>query len=124
MTDTVIHERVVIDTCFVEIPKEVEKIVTRDTSSHLENTYAKSDAVVSDGYLSHTLESIPQRIYVPVETIVRDTLVMTQQAETIVKIVEKELSWMQRTSIIGFWTLVLLIAAAIAYKVLKVMSKI
>ena len=42
------------------VEKEVEKIVTRDTVSHLENSWAKSDAVVSDGFLSHSLESIPQ----------------------------------------------------------------
>lgn len=124
MTDTVIRERVVIDTCYVEIPKEVEKVITRDTISCLENSYAKSEAIVSGGFLSHTLESIPQRIYVPVETIVRDTVVLRQQAETVIKEVEKELSWMQRTSIIGFWSIVSLIALALALKVLKVLGKI
>ena len=41
------RDRVVHDTARVEIPYEVEKIVTRDTVSHLENSFAKSDAKVS-----------------------------------------------------------------------------
>ena len=49
------RDRVVHDTTTFEIPVEVEKIVTRDTVSHLENTYARSDASVSGGYLQHSL---------------------------------------------------------------------
>ena len=68
------RDRVVHDTAKVEVPYEVEKIVTKDTVSHLENTYAKSDAVVSNGFLSHSLESKPQIIRIPVEVHVTDTL--------------------------------------------------
>ena len=111
-TPKVIHEtvieyrdRVVHDTTQVEIPYEVEKIVTRDTVSHLENKYGKSDAVVSDGFLHHSLETKPQVIRVPVEVHVTDTLVKEAQIiEKEVK-VEKPLSWWQKLEIGAFWWL-------------------
>lgn len=89
------RERTVHDTTTFEIEKEVEKIVTRDTVSHLENRWAKSDAIVFDGFLSHSLESIPQEVKVPVEVKVRDTLWREREAkETIKEVkVEKPLSW-------------------------------
>lgn len=110
-------DRVVHDTVTVEITKEVEKIVTRDTISHLENKYAKSDALVSGGLLSHSLESIPQTIYVPVEVHVTDTIKIEKQAETIVKEVkvEKSLTWWQKAKIGAFWWLLVVLAAALVY---------
>lgn len=70
---TVIKERLVKDTVAVEIPVEVEKIVTRDTVSHLENKFARSDAAVVDGLLYHSLESKAQIIYKEVLIPVKDT---------------------------------------------------
>ncbi len=103
--EVVYRDRVVVDTAVVEIPVEVEKVVTRDTVSHLENTYAKSDASVSGGFLSHSLESIPQYIKVPVEVHVTDTLYKEAQIiEKEVK-VEKPLSWWQKFRIGAFWWL-------------------
>lgn len=99
------RDRVVHDTAEVEIIKEVERVVTRDTASHLENTYAKSDAAVSGGFLSHSLESIPQFIKVPVEVHVTDTLYKESTiVEKEVK-VEKPLSWAQRLKMRAFWWL-------------------
>lgn len=88
--ETVIEyrDRVVRDTATVEIPVEVEKIVTRDTVSHLENKWAKSDAIVSGGLLHHSLESKPQVVKVPVEVHVTDTL--WKEAEIIEKTIEIE----------------------------------
>ncbi len=103
-----VRERLVRDTVSVEIPVEVEKVVTRDTVSHLENTYAKSDAVVSDGFLHHSLSSKPQVIYVPVEVPVSDTTTthstsaISEREETKIEYVEKKLSWWQKTQIHGF----------------------
>jgi len=104
-TKTVIEyrDRIVTDTAVVEIPVEVEKIVTRDTTSHLENTYAKSDAMVSEGFLHHSLESIPQYIRVPVEVHVTDTLY--KEAEIRTETVEKPLSWWQKFRMYAFWWL-------------------
>ncbi len=106
-TETVIEyrDRIVTDTAVVEIPVEVEKIVTRDTTSHLENTYAKSDAMVSEGFLHHSLESKPQYIKVPVEVHVTDTLYKEAEILTETVEVEKPLSWWQKFRMDAFWWL-------------------
>lgn len=107
-TKTVIEyrDRVVTDTAVVEIPIEIEKIITKDTVSHLENTYAKSDAVVSKGFLSHSLESKPQYIKVPVEVHVTDTLWKESEIKTEVVEVEKKLSWWKKFRLDAFWPLI------------------
>ena len=99
------RDRVVHDTTSLEIPVEVEKIVTRDTVSHLENSYAKSDAVVSGGFLSHSLESKPQIIKIPVEVHVTDTLIKEAEIKEVVKEVEKPLTWWQKFRQGAFWWL-------------------
>ena len=106
-TETIIEyrDRIVTDTAIVEIPIEVEKIVTRDTTSHLENTYARSDAMVSEGFLHHSLESIPQYIKVPVEVHVTDTLYKEAEIRAETVEVEKPLSWWQKFRIGAFWWL-------------------
>lgn len=100
------RDRYIHDTATVEIVKEVERIVTADTSSHLENTYAKSDAVVRGTFLHHSLESIPQFIKVPVEVHVTDTLYKEAQIIEKEVEVEKPLTWAQQTKIGAFWWLV------------------
>ena len=55
------------DTVFLEVPKIVEKVVTKDTVSVLENDYAKSEASVSEGLLAHSLETKPVKQPVEVE---------------------------------------------------------
>lgn len=103
VTETKIEyrDRIIHDTTTFEVEKEVEKIVTRDTTSHLENRWAKSDALVSGGFLSHSLESIPQVVNVPFEVEVHDTLYVQKESEIIEKEVkvEKELSWWKRTKL-------------------------
>lgn len=113
------RDRVVHDTTTFTIEKEVEKIVTRDTASHLENTYAKSDAVVSGGFLSHSLESVPQVIRVPYEVTVHDTIKVEKQAEirTEKVEVEKPLSWWQTFKMKAFWWL-------LAYILLKLLIRL
>lgn len=101
----VVSVRIIRDTALVEIPHIIEKNVTLDTMSHLENKYAKSDAMVSDGMLSHTLESIPQIIKVPVEIPVHDTLKITTVEKGEIVQVEKPLSVWQRLKIGAFWWL-------------------
>ena len=47
------------DTVYVELPRIVEKVQTLDTVSVLENKYAKSEALVENGTLNHSLELKP-----------------------------------------------------------------
>lgn len=50
------------DTVFVEIPEQKAERTTNDSTSHLENDYAISDASINpDGSLHHTLETKPQK---------------------------------------------------------------
>lgn len=106
VTKTEYRDRYVHDTATVEIQVEVERIVTRDTVSHIENTYAKSDAVVSGGFLSHSLESKPQVIKVPVEVRVTDTVYSESTVSSSIEYVEKDLTGWQRFKLKSFGWLV------------------
>ncbi len=97
------RDRYIHDTTKIEIPYIKEINVTRDTASHLENSYAKSDAVVSDGNLTHSLETKPQIIKVPFEVRVTDTLWRESSVITEIKEVEKELTPWQRFKMNAFW---------------------
>lgn len=101
--DTLIHE--------VPLIKEVQSV--RDTISHLSNTYAESWASVrSDGTLSHTLLTRPQRIHIPYKKTEkhRDSIVYRTIEERVVVEVERNLSWWEQTQIRGFWALLAFIA--------------
>lgn len=121
-TEIEYRDREVHDTATVEIPVIIEKNITRDTVSHLENTYAKSDAMVSQGLLFHSLESKPQVIKVPVTVHVTDTLYKEAQIEEKIVEVEKPLSWWQKFRMEAFWWLsgaVLLLLAWTFRKLLR-----
>ena len=101
------------DTLYHEVPliKEVQSV--RDTISHLSNTYADSWASVrSDGTLSHTLLTRPQRIPIPYKKTEkhRDSIVYRTIEERVVVEVERNLSWWEQTQIRGFWALLAFIA--------------
>ena len=96
-TETVIQH----DTAYVELPVIVEKVATLDTTSMLENTYAKSEAVVSAGVLRHSLQTKPVKLPVAVEKkiIYRDSI-RTQEIvvpETVE--VEKPLTFWQKVKL-------------------------
>ena len=109
------RDRVVHDTATVEIPYEVEKIVTRDTVSHLENSFARSDASVSGGFLSHSLETIPHYIQVPVEVHVTDTLIKEAEIKEITREIEKPLSWWQSFKLRSFCVLLAAVACLLLW---------
>ena len=96
-----IRERVVHDTAYVDVPLIKEVNVTRDTSSHLENEYAMSDASISNGTLRHSLETRPHKIAAPVTIIVHDTLTVEKKAETIIKEVNVLTKWQGFQIILG-----------------------
>lgn len=99
------RDRVVHDTAEVEIPVIIEKSVTRDTVSTLENPYARSNASVSDGFLNHSLETKPQKIRKPVEVHVTDTVYIEKGIVEKEVPVEKELSAGQKMKLNLFWWL-------------------
>lgn len=95
------RERIVRDTVEYELPVIVEKHVTDDTLSVIENDYAKTTAVVHDGRLSHDLQTKPAVIRVPVAVPVHDTLIVEKAAEIRTQTVEtiKPLTFTQKALI-------------------------
>ena len=115
-TETVIKH----DTAYVELPVIIEKVATLDTTSTLENTYAKSEATVTAGILHHSLETKPVSVPVQIETkeVVRDSIIYRDRIQTQTVEVERKLTWWQKTKMnLGIVTLceILLAVAYIIY---------
>ncbi len=72
------------DTVYLELPLIRERVETLDTTSVLENDYAKSEASVSGGVLAHSLETKPVREPVAVDTriVCRDSVVYRDRVVT------------------------------------------
>ena len=121
ITETRVETVFQTDTVFLEVPKIVEKIVTADTVSVLENEYAKSEASVSDGLLAHSLETKPiqQPIEVQTKIVYRDSVVFKDVVVYETVEVEKELTgWQSFKMKMGGWflgILIILIVFAILY---------
>lgn len=111
-----------IDTIYVELPRQVERIVTQDTTSRLENDYAVSEARVEAGMLHHTLETKAAKIPVLSKSTIekKDSVTTTSKAkveEEKEKVyIEKELTAWQKFRLRGFWALLAAIACWIAWK--------
>ena len=106
--------KTVLDTAWVELPVFVEKVATLDTTSVLENKYAKSAASVSGGVLTHSLETKPVREPVTVEKqiVYRDSLVYRDRIVKEDIYIEKPLTFWQsfRMKLGGFFLIVIAIA--------------
>ena len=99
-TETVFQK----DTVFVELPLVVERVTVLDTASHLENKYAASSAVVSDGVLRHTLETKPVKLpaVVDKEIVYRDSVVFRDRVQTVTVEVDRPLTgWQQAKLRVG-----------------------
>ncbi len=110
--ETVIRTERVPDTVFVEVPVESVRQTVRDTTSHLETSFAVSDArILADGSLLHSLENIPQKRPVPTEKEIEyhETNEYHGYEEAEIVEVARPLTWWQQTQIRGFWMLVLIL---------------
>ena len=129
ITETRIETVFQTDTVFLEVPKIVEKIVTADTVSVLENDYAMSSASVSDGLLSHSLETKPvqQPVQVQTKIVYRDSVIFKDVVVYETVEVEKELTdWQSFKMKMGGWflgILSLLALAAIIWIIIKILRK-
>ena len=129
ITETRIETVFQTDTVFLEVPKIVEKIVTADTVSVLENEYAKSEASVSDGLLAHSLETKPiqQPVEVQTKIVYRDSVIFKDVVVYETEEVEKELTgWQNFKMKMGGWflgILSLLALAAIIWIIIKILRK-
>ena len=109
--------KTVLDTAWVELPVFVEKVATLDTTSVLENKYAKSAASVSGGVLTHSLETKPVREPVTVEKqiVYRDSLMYRDRIVKEDIYIEKPLTfWQSFRMKLGGFSLIM-IAIAIIY---------
>ena len=120
-TETVIQH----DTAYVELPVIVEKVATLDTTSTLENTYAKSEAVVTAGILHHSLETKPVSIPVKVETktVYKDSLVYRDRVQTQTVEVEKKLNWWQNLKLKAGGLFLILTLIGIVYIIVNLFVK-
>lgn len=101
------------DTVFVEIPAQTAERTTPDSTSHLENDYAESDARINpDGTLFHSLDTKPQKKSVHTEKQIecRDSIGFRYRIKTETEYVERSLSWWEKTQIYGFWLALAVIA--------------
>ncbi len=109
------------DTVYVELPVIVEKVQTLDTVSMLENRFAKSEAAVSGGVLSHSLETKPVKEPVTVEKqiVYRDSLVYVDRVVTETVEVAKPLTRWQRVRMRLGGVMIVLIVIAMLYLLFK-----
>ena len=104
MVEVHTREVPVTDTAHFELPLESEKVATLDTCSVLENSVARSYAMVTNGVLHHSLETLPVTLKAPVESkvVYRDSIVFRDRLQTVTKEVEKPLSrWQQAKLRVG-----------------------
>ena len=129
ITETRIETIYETDTVYLEVPKIVEKVVTKDTVSVLENEFAKSAASLSDGLLAHSLETKPVQKPMEVQTkiVYRDSIIFKDVVVYETVEVEKELSGWQtfkmKTGGITLTILSLLALAAIGWIIIRILRK-
>ena len=107
---------IVRDTVVVALPREAERVVVRDTVSHLETSLAESDARINpDGSLTHTLANRRTGLTVEVahEVERRDSVVWRDRVVTRQVEVVRPLTRRQRMQIVGFWVLAVLLTVVI-----------
>lgn len=113
-----------IDTVFITLPPQTVERTSPDTTSTLENDYAKTTAtILPNGMLFHNLETKQTPVPIPTKKTEaqRDSVVYREKEVPVPYPVEVEvnrLSWMQQAQIYGFRVLVaiLLLGAAVRYR--------
>ena len=112
------------DTVFIEIPAQTSERETADSTSHLENDYATSDARINpDGTLYHDLKTKPQKKPVKFEKPVerKDSTIYKTKTVTETEIVKvpRDLTWWQKTQIYGFWVILFILVIVYRKKILS-----
>lgn len=115
------------DTVYIEIPAQTAERETADSTSHLENDYATSDARINpDGSLFHNLKTKPQKKPVEFEKPVerKDSIIYKTKTVTETKIekVPRDLTWWQKTQIYGFWFIVVIAMIVYRKKILSLLK--
>ena len=125
--ETVIRTEYVRDTVLVEVPAEEKAQTVRDTTSHLETTFAESDAaIMPDGALYHTLRNKLQQHPAGVETkvVYRDSIIYRDRIKTERVEVERDLTWWQQTRLRGFWVLLAVVVWLLRKPVVELVRRL
>lgn len=103
------------DTAYIEVERDEQRVVVRDTTSTLSNRWATSRASIDTlGFLHHSLLTTPQTIaepctiFVPVADTTRTRILL--RTDIVEVEVERELTWWQQTQIKGFWAMLVILA--------------
>ena len=109
------------DTVYIELPRIVEKVQTLDTTSVLENKYAKSAASVSAGVLTHNLVVKPVRepAIVQKQIVYKDSIIVKEvDIDHYIEIPAELTAWQSFKIKLGgyaFALIIILIVVAILY---------
>lgn len=125
--ETQVRTEYVKDTVIIEVPIEEKEQTVRDTISHLETSFAESDAEITpDGALRHTLRNKAQKKPIEAETkvVYRDSVIYRDRVETATGEVERDLTWWQQTRLKGFWVLIALLAFSYRKQILSLIKLI
>lgn len=129
ITKVVKDVKYIKDTVYLEIPAQTAERTTADSTSHLENDYATSDARINkDGSLYHDLKTKPQNtpveVDIPVQTTDSTTAEIKYVDREVAVEVPRELSLLQKTQIYGFWALLALFIISNRKGILSIIKKI
>ena len=121
-----VREVKVTDTLFIEVPRQAADRTTADSSSHLENDYALSDArILADGSLFHTLETKPRTdtLTREVGVQVRDSIVYREKVVPQPVPSEKPIGWFTQLRLWLGNVMLVLIAGAVAWAAARLVLK-
>lgn len=124
--ETQVRTEYVKDTVIIEVPTEEKAQTVRDTTSHLETSFAESDAAITpDGALRHTLRNKPQNKPVEAETkvVYRDSIIYRDRVKIERVEVERDLTWWQQTRLYGFWILLAAVAWSLRKTILAIIKR-
>lgn len=116
--------RLITDTVEVQVPVEVQTAIVPD-SSHLETSYATSDAyLTAEGQLYHSLSNKAgaRPVEIQREFVVRDSVVYRTQIDKQVVEVERDFTKFERFQMTAFWVLSALLIAALIFKFREILK--
>lgn len=113
-----VREVKVTDTLFIEVPRQAAERTTADSSSHLENDYALSDArILADGSLFHSLETKPRTDTLTRELSVqaKDSIIYREKVVPQPVPIEKPMGWFTQLRLWIGNVMLALIAGSVAW---------
>lgn len=116
----------VVDTFFMEVPAQSAERTTVDSTSHLENDYAVSEArIMADGSLFHSLETKPRTdtLAREVGVQVRESIVYREKVVPQPVPIEKPMGWFTQMRLWLGNLMLALIAGAVAWAAVRLFWK-